>query len=96
MNLDTLVIVLAGGKGERLWPLTYERTKPAVPIGGKYRLIDIPLSNAYHSDLTRLHVVTQGKYESLSDHVKDTWPSDSKHKSFVEAYSYWRNGKTTF
>ena len=56
---DVLTVVLGGGRGTRLFPLTHQRSKPAVPIGGKYRLIDIPLSNCLHAGLKRIFVLTQ-------------------------------------
>jgi glucose-1-phosphate adenylyltransferase len=82
-DIDVLVIVLAGGEGQRLKPLTNSRSKPAVPIGGKYRLIDIPLSNAYHSRFRKILVLTQGKARSLHRHIKNTWTSDEKSESFI-------------
>ena len=56
---DVLAIILGGGQGSRLFPLTHTRSKPAVPIGGKYRLIDIPISNCLHADLRSIYVLTQ-------------------------------------
>ena len=56
---DVLAIILGGGQGSRLFPLTHQRSKPAVPIGGKYRLIDVPISNCLHADLRRIFVLTQ-------------------------------------
>ncbi len=82
-DIDVLVIVLAGGEGQRLKPLTNSRSKPAVPIGGKYRLIDIPLSNAYHSRFRKILVLTQGKARSLHRHIKNTWTNDEKSESFI-------------
>jgi glucose-1-phosphate adenylyltransferase len=73
MNRDTVVIVLAGGKGERLWPLTRDRAKPAVPFGGIYRIIDFSLSNAMNSDLRRIFVLTQYKSISLTRHLRRGW-----------------------
>jgi glucose-1-phosphate adenylyltransferase len=73
MNRDTVVIVLAGGKGERLWPLTRDRAKPAVPFGGIYRIIDFSLSNALNSDLRRMFVLTQYKSISLTRHLRRGW-----------------------
>lgn len=87
MNLDTLVIVLAGGKGERLYPLTFDRSKPATPFGSKYRLIDVPLSNAINSDKRQVLVVTQGKDHSLNTHIRNTWQSDPKFGYFVDVIS---------
>jgi glucose-1-phosphate adenylyltransferase len=70
---DTLVCLLAGGAGERLFPLTRDRAKPAVPFGGIYRIIDIPLSNCINSDLRRIFVITQYKALSLNRHIREGW-----------------------
>lgn len=70
---ETLVIILAGGAGESLSPLTDERTKAAVPFGGKYRIIDFPLSNCLHSGLRRVLILTQYKSHSLQKHLRDAW-----------------------
>ena len=70
---ETLVIILAGGAGESLSPLTDERTKAAIPFGGKYRLIDFPLSNCLHSGLRQVLVLTQYKSHSLQKHLRDAW-----------------------
>jgi len=70
---DTLVIVLGGGQGERLYPLTRDRAKPAVPFGGVYRIIDFSLSNCLNSGLRRVYVLTQYKSISLSRHLRRTW-----------------------
>jgi glucose-1-phosphate adenylyltransferase len=69
----TIAVVLAGGEGSRLQPLTTERTKPAVPFGGKYRIIDFTLSNCMHSGLRRVLVLTQYKSHSLQKHLRDGW-----------------------
>src|SRR5512139_1546471 len=69
----TLSIILAGGSGARLHPLTAERAKPAVPFGGKYRVIDFTLSNCLHSGLRRILVLTQYKSHSLQKHLRDGW-----------------------
>ncbi|MCL9779854.1 glucose-1-phosphate adenylyltransferase [Vibrio sp. S4M6] len=71
--LDTLTIVLAGGAGSRLSPLTDDRAKPAVPFGGKYRIIDFTLTNCLHSGLRRILVLTQYKSHSLHKHIRDGW-----------------------
>jgi glucose-1-phosphate adenylyltransferase len=92
MTLDVLVVVLAGGEGIRLWPLTEKRTKPAVPIGGKFRSIDIALSNAYNSYQRQVLVLTQGKDKSLNRHIKNTWYSDPRSGSFVEVISPQQTG----
>ncbi|MCP3867294.1 MAG: glucose-1-phosphate adenylyltransferase [Gammaproteobacteria bacterium] len=73
MNASTLSVILAGGYGSRLLPLTRERTKPAVPFGGKYRIIDFPLANCLHSGLRRILVLTQYKSLSLHKHLRDGW-----------------------
>ena len=70
---QTISIVLAGGHGIRLLPLTQERAKPAVPFGGKYRIIDFTLSNCLHSGLRRILVLTQYKSQSLQEHLRDGW-----------------------
>ncbi len=73
MNRDVVVMVLAGGKGERLMPLTRDRAKPAVPFGGIYRIIDFSLSNAINSRLRRIFVLTQYKSRSLARHLRLGW-----------------------
>ena len=73
MKLRVLGIVLAGGKGERLHPLTRERAKPAVPFGGKYRIIDFVLSNFINSGIYSIYVLTQFKSQSLLQHLSDGW-----------------------
>ena len=69
-NEDVLAIILGGGQGSRLYPLTAMRSKPAVPIAGKYRLVDIPLSNCINSNITRMFVLTQFNSASLNRHIK--------------------------
>jgi len=69
----TISIILAGGIGSRLHPLTAERAKPAVPFGGRYRIIDFTLSNCLHSGLRRILVLTQYKSHSLQKHLRDGW-----------------------
>ncbi|MCX6098833.1 MAG: sugar phosphate nucleotidyltransferase, partial [Candidatus Bipolaricaulota bacterium] len=70
---DILTFILAGGRGERLLPLTRDRAKPAVPFGGHYRIIDFALSSCVHSDLRRIFVLTQYKSLSLEEHIRDGW-----------------------
>src|SRR5262249_27692607 len=70
--------------GTRLYPLTQHRSKPAVPIGGKYRLIDIPLSNCINSELTRIYVLTQFLSTSLHRHIANTYRFDMFNRGFVE------------
>lgn len=81
---DVLTIVLGGGRGTRLFPLTHHRSKPAVPIGGKYRLIDIPLSNCLHAGLKRIYVLTQFNSASLNRHIAQTYQLDLFSGGFVE------------
>ncbi len=70
---DTLGVLLAGGAGERLFPLTKNRAKPAVPFGGQYRIIDITLSNCINSDLRKVYIMTQYKALSLNRHIREGW-----------------------
>ncbi|WP_458775219.1 glucose-1-phosphate adenylyltransferase [Desulforhopalus sp. 52FAK] len=73
MQKNTLTFILAGGMGSRLFPLTSKRAKPAVPFGGKYRIIDFTLANCLHSGLRRILVLTQYKSHSLNKHLRDGW-----------------------
>ena len=70
---DVIGVILGGGQGARLFPLTQYRSKPAVPIGGKYRLIDIPISNCIHSDINKISVLTQFNSASLHRHISRTY-----------------------
>ena len=81
---DTLAIILGGGQGSRLFPLTATRSKPAVPIGGKYRLIDVPISNCLHADIRRIYVLTQFNSASLNRHISMTYRLDDFSQGFVE------------
>lgn len=81
---DVLAIILGGGRGTRLFPLTHSRSKPAVPIGGKYRLIDIPISNCLHSDIRRIQVLTQFNSASLNRHISQTYRLDGFSQGFVD------------
>jgi glucose-1-phosphate adenylyltransferase len=81
---DVVTIVLGGGRGTRLFPLTHLRSKPAVPIGGKYRLIDIPLSNCLHAGLKKIYVLTQFNSASLNRHIAQTYRLDLFSGGFVE------------
>jgi len=73
MGSKVLGLIMAGGKGERLYPLTRDRAKPAVPFGGKYRIVDFVLSNFVNSGIRSLYVLTQFKSQSLIEHIRDTW-----------------------
>jgi glucose-1-phosphate adenylyltransferase len=81
---DVIGILLAGGQGERLWPLTRDRAKPAVPFGGVYRIIDVTLSNCINSDLRRVFVLTQYKALSLNRHIRIGWSSLMGLGDFIE------------
>jgi glucose-1-phosphate adenylyltransferase len=80
---EVIAVILGGGRGTRLFPLTLHRSKPAVPIGGKYRLIDIPISNCLNSDLRRMFVLTQYNSESLNKHLNSTYKFDIFTSGFV-------------
>jgi len=84
VNSEVLAIILGGGQGTRLFPLTHQRSKPAVPIGGKYRLIDIPISNCLHADMRRIFVLTQFNSASLNRHIAQTYRMDLFSQGFVE------------
>jgi glucose-1-phosphate adenylyltransferase len=81
---DVLALILGGGRGKRLYPLTHMRSKPAVPIGGKYRLIDVPISNCLHAGLKRIFVLTQFNSASLNRHIAQTYRLDMFSGGFVE------------
>jgi glucose-1-phosphate adenylyltransferase len=81
---STLAIIMGGGAGTRLFPLTKERSKPAVPLGGKYRLVDIPISNCLNSGLRGIYILTQFNSQSLHSHINDTYKFDHFTPSFVE------------
>ena len=79
-----MTLILGGGSGTRLFPLTHMRSKPAVPIGGRYRLIDIPISNCLHAELRRIFVLTQFNSASLNRHIAQTYRLDHFSDGFVE------------
>ena len=84
VNNEVLALILGGGQGTRLFPLTHQRSKPAVPIGGNYRLIDIPISNCLHADIRRIFVLTQFNSASLNRHIAQTYRMDLFSQGFVE------------
>ena len=84
MNNEVLAIILGGGQGSRLFPLTQHRSKPAVPIGGSYRLIDIPISNCLHADIRRIFVLTQFNSASLNRHISQSYRMDPFSQGSVE------------
>src|SRR3954464_14329880 len=77
-------VILGGGAGSRLYPLTSARSKPAVPIAGKYRLVDIPISNCMNSGINRMFVLTQFNSASLNKHIKNTYQFSAFSKGFVD------------
>ena len=81
---EVLSLILGGGRGSRLYPLTQLRSKPAVPVAGKYRLIDIPISNCINSGLNRIYVLTQFLSVSLHRHIANTYKFDPFSRGFVE------------
>src|SRR5450631_2739058 len=84
VNNEVLAIILGGGQGSRLFPLTQLRSKPAVPVAGKYRLIDIPISNCINSGMNQIYVLTQFLSVSLHRHIANTYKFDPFHNGFVE------------
>ncbi|QXP63169.1 glucose-1-phosphate adenylyltransferase [Polaribacter sp. R2A056_3_33] len=84
INEKVLGIILGGGQGSRLYPLTKDRSKPAVPIAGKYRLVDIPISNCINSDIKRMYVLTQFNSASLNRHIKNTYHFSFFSSAFVD------------
>lgn len=81
---ETEVLILGGGHGKRLYPLTESRAKPAVPVAGKFRLIDLPLSNCLHSNLPRIYILTQFNSDSLHRHIAQTYRFDSFSRGFIQ------------
>jgi len=86
-NNDILAIILGGGRGSRLYPLTKQRSKPAVPMAGKYRLIDIPISNCINSNIYRIAILTQFNSVSLHRHVSRTYQFDAFHTGWVQIWA---------
>src|SRR6202162_3965751 len=84
MTKEVMALILGGGQGTRLFPLTQHRSKPAVPIAGQYRLIDIPISNCLHADIRRIFVLTQFNSASLNRHIAQTYRMDLFSQGFVE------------
>src|SRR5499433_2230012 len=79
-----LAVILGGGAGTRLFPLTHQRSKPAVPVGGEYRLVDIPISNCINSDVHKIFVLTQYNSASLNRHIAQTYRFSQFSDGFVE------------
>lgn len=91
---EVLCIILGGGRGSRLYPLTKLRSKPAVPVAGKYRLIDIPISNCINSGFQRVYVLTQFLSVSLHNHITNTYKFDQFGKGFVEILAAQQTNET--
>ena len=81
---SVISVILGGGAGTRLYPLTASRSKPAVPIAGKYRLVDIPISNCINSNINRMFVLTQFNSASLNKHIKNTYHFSAFSTGFVD------------
>ena len=84
LSNSVVAVILGGGAGTRLYPLTASRSKPAVPIAGKYRLVDIPISNCINSNISRMFVLTQFNSASLNKHIKNTYVFSAFSKGFVD------------
>src|SRR5437899_8983139 len=84
VNNEVLALILGGGQGTRLFPLTHHRSKPAVPIGGKYRLIDVPVSKCLHAAIRRIFVLTQLNSASLNRHIAQTSRIELSIPGFVD------------
>ncbi len=84
---NVMAVIMGGGEGRRLYPLTKERAKPAVPIVGKYRLIDIPISNCINSGITKISVLTQFNSVSLHRHIAQTYNFDVYHTGWVQIWA---------
>lgn len=81
---NVVAAILGGGQGSRLWPLTQSRAKPAVPLGGKFRLIDVPISNSLHAGIERIYVLTQFMSQSLHRHIAQTYRFDAFRGGYVD------------
>ena len=89
-----IAIVLGGGKGTRLYPLTMDRAKPAVPFAGKYRLVDIPISNCINSNFKQIYILTQFNSASLHNHIANTYIFDTFSNGFVEILAAEQTNQT--
>src|SRR5262245_16830849 len=92
---EVLSLILGGGRGTRLYPLTALRSKPAVPVAGKYRLIDIPISNCINSGMQRIYVLTQFLSVSLHRHIANTYKFDPFSRGFVEVLAAQQTAEST-
>src|SRR5262247_568859 len=91
---SVLSLILGGGRGARLFPLTKLRSKPAVPVAGKYRLIDIPISNCINSSLNKIYVLTQFLSVSLHRHIANTYKFDMFSRGFIEILAAQQTNET--
>jgi len=87
MKSKIICLIMGGGRGTRLYPLTRERSKPAVPLAGKYRLVDIPISNCLNSGLNQIFVLTQFNTASLHRHIQESYKFDPFGGGFVDILS---------
>src|SRR5512139_2676183 len=95
-SLDqVLAVILGGGVGKRLYPLTRQRAKPAVPIAGKYRLIDVPISNCINSGISRIAILTQFNSVSLHRHITQTYNFDDFHTGWVQILAAEQTPRST-
>ena len=92
---NTLAVIMGGGQGTRLYPLTQQRAKPAVPFGGKYRLIDIPISNCINSGVYKIAVLTQFNSVSLHRHISNTYNFDAFHSGYVSIWAAEQTGESS-
>lgn len=95
MKNSVVAVILGGGRGTRLFPLTDHRSKPAVPVGGKYRLVDIPISNCLNSDIRKIYVLTQFNSASLNRHIKNTYNFDVFSSGFVDILAAEQTAQNT-
>src|SRR5437764_973562 len=94
MSRSVLSLILGGGRGSRLFPLTKSRSKPAMPVAGRYRLIDIPISNCINSGFNRIYVLTQFLSVSLHTHIGNTYKFDMFDRGFVEILAAQQTNET--
>jgi len=92
---NTLAVIMGGGQGTRLYPLTQQRAKPAVPFGGKYRLIDVPISNCINSGVYKIAVLTQFNSVSLHRHISNTYNFDAFHSGYVSIWAAEQTGESS-
>ena len=92
---NVLAVILGGGVGKRLYPLTRQRSKPAVPIAGKYRLIDVPISNCINSGINHIAVLTQFNSVSLHRHITQTYTFDDFHHGWVQILAAEQTPRST-